>query len=428
VAPATRPAGSWIIEGASIYLTAAPDHGNHQGRALEQEVKEVESRSRTVLSRSLSHSYHGGPVTDLSITVNGMKFDNPFVLGSGPPGTNGKVIARSFDLGWGGMVAKTISLEAAKVINTAPRYAKLRGRTSDEVIGFENIELISDRPYEDWIDDLKQLKKHYPNKILIASIMEEYRKEAWQQIVREIQDTGVDGLELNLSCPHGLPERKMGMAMGENPDIVEEVVGWVKQVSRVPVWAKMTPNVGSPTVPAGAALRGGADGIAMINTILSVCGIDLKTLRPMPTVEGHSVPGGYSGQAVRPIALRQVMEVARANPGVAISGIGGIETGFDAAQFFLLGASTVQICTGAMLRGYEIIDELKAELSKFMTDHSFGNLRDFIGKSLPFFTSHRDLVDRQKAVRDAKEAKRSGKDAETWKGEIAKETSTLVTN
>jgi len=373
-------------------------------------------------------------VTDLSITVNGMQFDNPFVLGSGPPGTNGKVIARSFDLGWGGMVAKTFSLDASKVINTAPRYAKLRGRTSDEVIGFENIELISDRPYADWIDDLTQLKKHYPKKILIASIMEEYRKEAWQQIVREVEATGVDGFELNLSCPHGLPERKMGMAMGENPDIVEEVVGWVKQVARIPVWAKMTPNVGNPTVPAGAALRGGADGIAMINTILSVCGIDLKTLRPMPTVEGHSVPGGYSGQAVRPIALRQVMEVARANPGVAISGIGGIETGFDAAQFFLLGASTVQVCTGAMLRGYEIIDELKAELSKFMTDHAFGNLRDFIGKSLPFFTTHHDLVDRQKAVREAKEAARSAKtaktaqDVETWKGDIAKETSTLVTN
>ena len=163
-------------------------------------------------------------MADLSITVNGMKFDNPFVLGSGPPGTNGKVIARSYDLGWGGMVCKTFSLDASKVINTAPRYAKVRGRESDEVIGFQNIELISDRPYEDWLDDCRQLKKQYPHKILIASIMEEYRKEAWQQIVREVQATGVDGFELNLSCPHGLPERKMGMAMGENPDIVEEVV------------------------------------------------------------------------------------------------------------------------------------------------------------------------------------------------------------
>ncbi len=367
-------------------------------------------------------------MADLSITVNGMKFENPFLLGSGPPGTNGKVIARSYDLGWGGMVAKTFSLDASKVINTAPRYAKVRAKGSDEVIGFQNIELISDRPYADWLDDLRQLKKNYPTKILIASIMEEYRQDAWQQIVREVQETGVDGFELNLSCPHGLPERKMGMAMGENPDIVEEVVGWVKQVSRIPVWAKMTPNVGNPTVPAASALRAGADGIAMINTILSVSGIDLKTLRPTPTVEGYSVPGGYSGQAVRPIALRQVMEVARANKGVEISGMGGIDTGFDAAQFMLLGASTVQVCTGAMLRGYEIIAELKEELSKFMVDHQFTHLRDFIGKSLPYFSTHHDLVDRQKSARDAKEAARgrNNRDAETWKGDISKETSTLV--
>ena len=153
---------------------------------------------------------------------------------------------------------------------------------------------------------------------------------------------------------------------------------------------------------------------------------------PGPTVEGHSVPGGYSGQCVRPIALRQVMEVARANPGVQISGIGGIETGFDAAQFFLLGASTVQVCTGAMLRGYEIISELKEELGKFMIDRGFENLRAVVGKSLPYFTTHHDLVDRQKAAREAKEAAREGKktakDVETWKGDIAKETSTLVTN
>jgi dihydroorotate dehydrogenase subfamily 1 len=372
---------------------------------------------------------------DLSITVNGMKFENPFVLGSGPPGTNGKVIARSYDLGWGGMVCKTFSLDASKVINTAPRYAKVKAREhQDEVIGFQNIELISDRPYEDWLDDLRQLKKAYPHKILIASIMEEYSKERWQQIVREVQETGVDAFEMNLSCPHGLPERKMGMAMGENPDIVETVVGWVKEVARIPVWAKMTPNVGNPTVPAAAALRSGADGIAMINTILSVSGIDLKTLRPTPTVEGYSVPGGYSGQAVRPIALRQVMEVARANPGLEISGIGGIESGYDAAQFFLLGASTVQVCTGAMLRGYEIISELKEELGKFMTDQKFTNIREFVGKSLPYFSTHHDLVDRQRAAREAKDAARAkstgqkaaAQDVETWKGDISKETQGLV--
>ena len=360
----------------------------------------------------------------LQITVNGMEFDNPFVLGSGPPGTNARVIAKSFDLGWGGMVCKTISLDASKVINTNPRYGKLRGRESNEVVGFENIELISDRPFDTWIDELRQLKKSYPKKILIASVMEEYRKEAWHELVRRTQETGVDGLELNFSCPHGLPERKMGQAMGENPAIVEEVTRWVKEVSTIPVWAKMTPNVGDVTAPPRAAIKAGADGIAAINTISSIIGVDLKTLKPMPTVEGHTVPGGYSGQAVRPIALRHVMEIARAFPKTEISGIGGIETGLDAVQFHLLGASTVQICTGAMLQGYEMIHKIKEELAAFMTDHGFATVREFVGKSLPYFSTHADLVTKQKAAKAARVG--TGRDAETWKGEISKETDALT--
>jgi dihydroorotate dehydrogenase subfamily 1 len=363
----------------------------------------------------------------LGITVNGMQFENPFILASGPPGTNAKVIAKSYDLGWGGMVIKTISLDASKVINTNPRYAKLKGREKAEIIGFQNIELISDRPFDVWLDELRQLKKNYPKKMLIASIMEEYSRERWHEIVRRVQETGVDGFEMNLSCPHGLPERKMGMAMGENPDLVCEVVGWVKEVAKIPVWAKMTPNIGDVQAPARAALNANADGISAINTILCVTGIDLKTLRPIPTVEGHSVPGGYSGQSVRPIALRQVMEIARIKPGLEVSGMGGIETGADAAQFFLVGASTVQVCTGAMLRGYEIISELKEDLTKFMVDQKFESVREFVGKSLPYFTTHHDLVERQLAAKAAK-AGASNRDAETWQGSIAKETEKLTSN
>src|SRR6202158_1207496 len=348
----------------------------------------------------------------LNTTVNDIQFENPFLLASGPPGTNAKVIAKSYDLGWGGVVCKTISLDSSKVINTAPRYAKLKAREDEKVIvGFENIELISDRPFDAWLDEFRQLKRNYPAKILIASIMEEYRREAWHEIVRRVQDTGVDGFELNLSCPHGLPERKMGMAMGEDPSIVREVTGWVKEVAKIPGWAKMSPNGGSVTAPARAAVEAGVDGLSLINTILAVIGVDLKTLRPMPTVEGYGVPGGYSGQAVRPIALRQGMEVARAFPQTPISGMGGIENGADAAQFFLLGAHTVQICTGAMLRGYEIIAELKADLEKFMADHEVQQLTDFVGRSLPFFTTHADLVSRQKLAK-------ANRDAETWKGSI----------
>lgn len=363
---------------------------------------------------------------DLSIVVNGIRFENPFMLASGPPGTNAKVIAKSFDLGWGGVVCKTISLDSSKVINTAPRYGKFKSRESDEVVGFENIELISDRPFDVWLEELKKLKKEYPNKVLVASIMEEGRREAWHEIVKRTQETGVDAFEMNLSCPHGLPERRMGMAMGEDPARVREVVGWVKEVSRVPVWAKMTPNVGDPTAPARAAIEAGADGISAINTILSIVGIDPKTLRPQPTVEGLTVPGGYSGQAVRPIALRQVMEIARACNGKPVSGMGGIETGWDAAQFMLLGAHTVQVCTGAMLRGYDIIGELRQGLEAFMAEHKFESVKDFVGSSLPYFSTHADLVERQRQAKVEK-AGRSSRDNE-WKGEIARETEALTSN
>ncbi len=360
----------------------------------------------------------------LEVTVNGMTFPNPFVLGSGPPGTNGKVINRSFELGWGGIVCKTVSLDNKKVHNTVPRYARLKNRTDKTVIGFQNIELISDRPFEKWLDELADCKAKYPKNMLIASVMEEYSKDAWCEIVERVQETGVDGFELNFSCPHGLPERKMGMAMGENPDIVAEVTGWVKGVSKIPVWAKMTPNVGDITIPAKAALNAGADGISAINTILCVIGVDLKNLKPMPTVEGYTVPGGYSGQAVRPIALRQVMEIARAIPGVPISGMGGVETAEDAAEFILMGSSTVQVCTGAMLRGYELINELCDGLLKFMEGHGFETIDEFLGHCLPYFSTHADLVERQLAAKRER-AGQANRDS-MWKGDIAAETNSLA--
>ncbi|PRP90500.1 NAD-dependent dihydropyrimidine dehydrogenase subunit PreA [Enhygromyxa salina] len=362
----------------------------------------------------------------LNVVVNGIEFDNPFLLGSGPPGTNARVIMKSFELGWGGNVAKTISLDHSKVINTNPRYAKLRDPDDrKKVIGFENIELISDRPFETWLEEFREIKKQWPNKVLVASIMEEYRKEAWVEIVERVQETGVDAFEMNLSCPHGLPERRMGAAMGSNPDIVREVVGWVKSVSKIPVWAKMTPNVSDPTASPTAAVEAGADGIAAINTILSVVGIDLDTLRPMPTVEGYTTPGGYSGLAARPIALRHVMEIAKAVPDTPVSGMGGIYTGSDAAQFIALGCHTVQVCTGAMLQGYKVITKLKEELAAVLDKHGFDNLEQLRGVAMPYFTTHFDLVERQRA---AKKDLGLERDASTWKGEIDKETDSLTAN
>lgn len=398
-------------------------------------------------------------MADLSVVVDGLKMPNPFVIGSGPPGTNANVIGKAFDEGWGAVIAKTISLDASKVVNVAPRYARMRAGAGDEVIGWENIELISDRPLDVWLREFRQIKEKYPDRVLIASIMEECRKEAWVEIVERCQDAGVDAFELNFSCPHGLPERRMGAAMGQDPAILEEVCGWVNGAARVPVWAKMTPNITHIEEPARAALRsagGGCEGISAINTILSVMSVNLDTLRPEPTVEGYTVPGGYSCKAVRPIALRMVMEVATMMygrggvlpprggkgptpaakggaefPDRSLSAIGGVETGEHAAEFLLMGASTVQVCTGVMIHGYKMVKDMCAQLSAFMDRHRFASIDDFRGRALEYFTTHADLVKRQAEAKAAERAAAKGmvtKDA-AWSGEkFVEQSSRLVAN
>lgn len=359
----------------------------------------------------------------LATTVDGLKLPNPFVIGSGPPGTNLSVIQRAFREGWGAVIAKTISLDSSKVVNVTPRYAKLHS-TSGEVIGWENIELISDRPFNIWLDEFKKCKDSHPSGVLIASVMEEYRKDAWIEIIERCQAAGVDAFELNFSCPHGLPERKMGAAMGESPEILTEVCGWVKSAAKIPFWAKMTPNVTHIEDPSRAALRAGADGLSAINTIRSICGVNLDTLRPEPSVEGFTTPGGYSSKAVKPIALRMVMEIAqlirKEFPGRSLSGLGGIESGEDAAQFILLGADTVQVCTGVMKAGYECVKPMCEQLLAFMAKHKFETLADFKGKSLDYFTTHADLVKRQAARKAAQKAAAAGKVVKSdgeWSGD-----------
>jgi len=216
----------------------------------------------------------------------------------------------------------------------------------------------------------------------------------------------------------------MGAAMGENPDILHEVCGWVMSAAKKPVWAKMTPNVTHIEDPSRAALRAGVTGLSAINTIRCVMGVNLDTLRPEPTVEGYTTPGGYSSKAVKPIALRMVMEIAQVIrkefPGRSLSGLGGIESGNDAAQFILLGADTVQVCTGVMKFGYECVKPMCDELLAFMARHKFETLADFKGKSLDYFTTHADLVKRQaerKAAQKAAAANKVVKADGEWRGD-----------
>jgi len=366
----------------------------------------------------------------LSVVVNGLKFPNPFVIGSGPPGTNYSVMKRAFDEGWGGVICKTFSLDSSKVHNVSPRYAKLK--VAGNVVGFENIELISDLPSEKMLEDLSRLKQEYPDRILIASIMEEYNREAWFEIIHRCEDAGVDAFELNFSCPHGMPERRMGMAMGQDCELLEEVCAWVNEAATIPAWAKMTPNVTDIRLPARTALAAGLEGVSAINTINSVMGVNLKTLRPEPCVAGYSTPGGYSSKAVKPIALAKVMSIARdieeryAGGGRSLSGIGGVETGRDAAEFILLGADTVQVCTGVMLHGYPLVKSLCGELQAFMAEHGFKSIAEFKGASLPYFTKHSDLFRRQKEAK----AKRTGILGDgQWTGDgFVKETESMISN
>ncbi|KAG2664760.1 hypothetical protein I3760_16G098800 [Carya illinoinensis] len=377
---------------------------------------------------------------DLSVTVNGLRMPNPFVIGSGPPGTNYTVMKRAFDEGWGAVIAKTVSLDAAKVINVTPRYARLRaganGSTKGQIIGWENIELISDRPLETMLKEFKKLKEEYPDRILIASIMEEYDKAAWEELIDRVEQTGIDAIEINFSCPHGMPERKMGAAVGQDCALLEEVSGWINAKATVPVWAKMTPNITDITQPARVALTSGCEGISAINTIMSVMGINLDNLRPEPCVEGYSTPGGYSSKAVHPIALAKAMSIAKmmksefGDKDLSLSGIGGVETGGDAAEFILLGANTVQVCTGVMMHGYGLVKKLSDELKDFMKAHNFSSIEDFRGVSLQYFTTHMDLVQRQQEAIQQRKAIRKGlKSDKDWTGDgFVKESESMASN
>lgn len=407
------------------------------GRAWAAAAQGTPSAQDLGLSGRVAKLAHGKVVDgpDLSVTVDGMALPNPFVIGSGPPGTNYTVMKRAFDDGWGGVICKTLSLDASKVINVTPRYAKMTAPHSRDVIGWQNIELISDRPFATMLAELKRLKEEYPGRILIASVMEECNKGAWEEMIGRCEEVGIDGFEINFSCPHGMPERRMGMAMGQDPELLEEVCGWINAAATKPVWAKMTPNITDITQPAAAALRAGCEGVAAINTIASVMGVNLQTLRPEPCVEGYSTPGGYSSRAVKPIALAKVQAIssliATEFGGTrSVSGIGGVESGRDAAEFVLLGAHTVQVCTGVMLHGYPLVQRLCGELQDVLAHHGMSSLAQLRGGALPYFTTHTDLVRRQREALEAKRSKRVGvgSDAEWTGAGFTAESAALVSN
>ncbi len=319
----------------------------------------------------------------------GIKSPNPFWLASAPPTDKYINVHRAFEAGWGGVIWKTLG---DQVKNVSSRYAAM-DFYGQKVMGLNNIELISDRPLDINLKEIRDIIREWPDRAMVVSLMANNTRESWHELVKKVQDTGCHGFELNFGCPHGMVERGMGAVVGQDPEIAKMVVEWVMEVAQIPVITKLTPNVHS-VVPTGkAVVQAGSNGLSLINTIQSVMGVDLDTLVPNPNVGGQSVFGGYCGPAVKPIALKfltTLMQDATTNK-VPISGIGGVSTWKDAAEFMLLGASNVQVCTAAMKYGFRIVRDLCDGLSNWMDEKGYEKLDDFIGLSSPKLTHWEDL-------------------------------------
>jgi dihydropyrimidine dehydrogenase (NAD+) subunit PreA len=334
-------------------------------------------------------------MADLSMKICGIESPNPFWLASGPPTNTAGQVMRAFDAGWGGAVWKTIG---EPITNTSSRYGGIDYNGS-KMMGFNNIELISDRPIETNLREIAAVKKRYAKNLVIASLMVESKRETWCDIVRRAEDAGSDALELNFGCPHGMSERGMGSSVGQVPEYTEMITTWAKEAAKTPVIVKLTPNVTDITRVALAAEKAGADAVSLINTLNSLMGVNLDTFAPLPNVGGKSSHGGFCGPALKPIALHLVSSVAK-KVKIPIIGIGGIGYWNDAAEHIALGASVVQVCTAAMHYGFRIVEDMIDGLSAYMDDHGFRTIEDFRGRAVPNVQDWGDLDLNYKIIAD----------------------------
>lgn len=327
-------------------------------------------------------------MADLSSTFIGIQSPNPFWLASAPPTDKAYNVIRAFEAGWGGVVWKTLGEDGPPLVNVnGPRYGAWHSGDR-RLMGFNNIELITDRPLATNLQEITQVKKDWPERAMIVSLMVPCEEKAWRDILLRVEDTGADGIELNFGCPHGMSERGMGSAVGQVPEYVEMVTRWCKEYSSMPVIVKLTPNITDIRHAARAAQAGGADAVSMINTINSIISVDHDNFTINPSTGGKGTHGGYCGPAVKPIALNMVAEVARdeVTRELPISGIGGITDWRDAVDFIALGAGNVQVCTAAMTYGFKIVEDLNAGLADFMDSKGFGSIDEIVGKAVDRLT------------------------------------------
>jgi dihydropyrimidine dehydrogenase (NAD+) subunit PreA len=323
-------------------------------------------------------------MADIRSNFLGIKSPNPFWLASAPPTDKEINVTRAFEAGWGGVVWKTLGEDPPVVNVSGPRYSTLMSQDR-RVIGLNNIELITDRPLRTNLEEIRRVKRAWPDRAMIVSLMVPCTEASWKNILPMVEDSGADGIELNFGCPHGMSERGMGSAVGQVPEYIQMVTAWCKQYSKLPVIVKLTPNITDVRHPARAAKAGGADAVSLINTINSVMGVDLDRMMMNPSTDGWGSHGGYCGPAVKPIAQNMVAEIARdpLTAGLPISGIGGITTWRDAAEYIALGCGTVQVCTAAMVYGFKIVQEMCSGLSNYMDEKGYANLDAMMGLAVP---------------------------------------------
>ncbi|MDA8205052.1 MAG: NAD-dependent dihydropyrimidine dehydrogenase subunit PreA [Thermaerobacter sp.] len=327
-------------------------------------------------------------MADLSIDFAGIKSPNPFWLASGPLTNSEYQVMKAFDAGWGGAVWKTVG---DPVINVSSRLASLDYR-GQRMIGLNNIELISDRSIEDNLREIKEVKRKYPHHAVIVSMMFESDAQVWREMMKRVEDTGADGVELNFGCPHGMSERGMGSVVGQVPEYAETITRYAATETVLPVIVKLTPNVTDVRVPGHAAMAGGAHALSLINTINSVMGVDIDTWKPIPDVDGRASHGGYCGPAVKPIALHMLSSLYNdPSVGVPLCGIGGIETWRDAVEFMLLGAGALQVCTAAMHYGFRIIREMTEGLNDYLNQRGLARVQELVGQAAPRVGDWNDL-------------------------------------
>lgn len=327
----------------------------------------------------------------LKTQLCGIPLENPFLLSSSVVGSTYDMCARAFEAGWAGVSFKTIC--TIDIHEASPRFSAIKG-DSGSIVGFKNIEQLSDHSVAENMEIFRKLKQNYPTKFILASIMGKNDDE-WEELSRLCEENGADAIELNFSCPN-MADSELGSAIGQVPELVERFTKAARRGAKIPILAKLTPNVAQMSPAAEAAVRGGADGIAAINTIKSIIGVNPDTYVSAPEVHGMSAVGGYSGNAVRPIALRFIAELSK-NPALSgkhISGMGGIETWQDALEFILLGAGTVQVTTAVMQYGYRIIDDLKSGLNLYLAEKGFSSLEEVRGRAVNLVSETTDVLER----------------------------------